>query len=196
MKKLIIAAMALLCSGTSAMALENEPEAGLTHRVYAGMGITNITHTAGNPKVGHSIGYIGEYILPECAGTLVNFGIDYSMLGSKYGSDKLRTHYVSIPLHIGYRYNILDNLGAYADFGPYFGLGLGGKTSKTDMKFFKKSEGDANRFDCGLGFRIGAEYNNRLSLTFGFNWGLTKLQDVPGKDPKNFASTITLGYRF
>lgn len=214
MKKLIIAAMALICCGTSAKALDNEPLPGLTHRAYVGMSISNIRNTGDDAKVGHSIGYIGEYVLPGCAGTFVNFGLDYSMLGSKmpgyvwqddegnvdldiYPEQKLRLHYLSIPLHVGYRYNVLDNLGLYADFGPYFGFGVAGKTSETKVKYFKSSEGDANRFDCGLGFRIGTEYNDHLSLTFGFNWGLTKHYDFVGvKDPKNFASTITLGYRF
>lgn len=218
MRKLIIAAMALICSGTSALALDNEPEEGLTHRVYVGMSVSNIRHTWGDPKVGHTLGYIGEFVLPGCAGTFVNFGFDYSMLGDKqpgyvinipnpldpdnptieeYDPQKLRLHYFSIPLHVGYRYNVIDDLGLYADFGPYFGLGIAGKYSETKVNYFKHSQGDSNRFDCGLGFRVGAEYNDHLSLTFGFNWGLTKHYDVVnGKDPKNFFSTITLGYRF
>lgn len=218
MKKLIIAALALLSCGTSAMALDYEPEPGLTHRAYVGMSISNIRNTGCDPKVGHTVGYIGEYMLPGCAGTFVNFGFDYSMLGNsqpgyvistpnpddpdnpiidEFAAEKLRLHYFSIPLHVGYRYNVLENFGLYADFGPYFGLGIAGKYSESNFKYFKKNEGDANRFDCGLGFRVGAEYNDHLSLTFGFNWGLMKHYDVVnGKDPKNFASTITLGYRF
>lgn len=215
MKKLIIAAIALVCS-SSVMALDYEPEAGLTHRAYVGMSISNIRNSGMDAKVGHSVGYIGEYVLPGCAGTFVNFGFDYSMLGAKLPSndvpaidesgnpqivtkpsDKLRTHYFSIPLHVGYRYNCTDEIGIYADFGPYFGLGVAGKWAKDGDKFFKKSGDNANRLDCGLGFRLGAEYNNHLSLTFGFNWGLTKLyDDENGSDPKNFNSTITLGYRF
>lgn len=211
MKKLIIAAIALICS-SSAMALDYEPEPGLTHRAYVGMSISNIRNSGMDAKVGHSVGYIGEYVLPGCAGTFVNFGFDYSMLGAKSPSestaidesgnpiivtDKLRLHYFSIPLHVGYRYNVLDNFGLYADFGPYFGIGIAGKSSETKIKYFKHSQGDANRFDCGLGFRIGAEYNDHLSLTFGFNWGLMKHHDYSGSnDPKNFNSTITLGYRF
>lgn len=216
MKKLIIAALALICS-SSAMALDNEPEPGLTHRAYVGMSISNIRNTGCDPKAGYSIGYIGEFMLPGCAGTYVNFGLDYSMLGAKQSlelsipdpsdpdnilleqntHEMLRLHYLSIPLHVGYRYNITDQFGAFADFGPYFGLGVGGKWSETDTKYFKKKGTDAKRLDCGLGFRVGTEYNNHLSLTFGFNWGLTKHYDYPGnKDPKNFASTITLGYRF
>lgn len=198
------------------MALDYEPEPGLTHRAYVGMSISNIRNSGDDCKVGHSLGYVGEYVLPGCAGTFVNFGFDYSMLGCKlpgwaeinpdnpndpivHKSQKLRLHYFSIPLHVGYRYNILDNLGVYADFGPYFGLGIAGKTSETDVKYFKNSEVGANRFDCGLGFRVGTEYNNHLSLTFGFDWGLIKHDCNPEyffTDAKNFCSTITLGYRF
>lgn len=209
MKKLFVAAMALLCCGMmQAKGLKYEPKAGLTNRVYVGMNIANLRNADMDPKVGQSIGYIGEYMLPGCAGTFVNFGVDYSMAGAKYKfydmddksyTNKLRTHYVSIPLHVGYRYNVLKNLGVYADFGPSFGLGLGGKWSEDDVKFFKDGEKgmDAKRFDCALGFRLGTEYNDRLSLTFGFDWGLNKTMEIiEDKEVKTFRSNITLGYRF
>lgn len=207
MRKFIIAAMALLCCGmTQAKGLKHIPEAGLTNRIYVGMNISNLRGVNTDPKVGQSLGFIGEYMLPGCAGTYVNYGIDYSMTGArakywdddnKEHTDKLRTHYISIPLHVGFRYNIIKNVGAYADFGPSFNLGLGGKWADSNEKFFKSVEkggSGAKRFDCTLGFRLGAEYNNRLSLTFGFDWGLNKTITDP--NVKTFRSTITLGYRF
>lgn len=194
MKKFLIAALALVMSG-SAFAIDNEPEEGLTQKVYAGMTIGTWRGAPGaGSKVGYAAGWQAEYMLPGAAGTYVNGGLELSMLGAKQG-EKVRTHYLSLPIHVGYRYNILDNLGVYADFGPYFAFGMGGKGVDSDVKVFKKvSKGGmgAKRGDIGLGFRIGTEYNDKLSLTAGFNWGLTEMWD----EVKNYNTTITLGYRF
>ena len=202
MKKFILAVMAFCTLGASqAFAIDNEPEEGFSNKIYVGMSIANLRNINTDSKVGYSIGWLGEYMLPGAAGTYVNFGADLSMQGAKLGDDKLRTHYVAVPIHIGYRYNITPKWGVYADFGPNFEFGMGGKWSETDQKFFKKaSKGGcgADRFNCALGFRVGGEFNNKLSLTTGFDWGLTSTIDMPKpvKDIKTFNSTITLGYRF
>lgn len=200
MKKIFLAAVALSAAfATPSMAFDNEPEPGFSQKAFVGMTIANLRNYAADPKVGYSIGWLGEYMLPGAAGTYVNFGANMSMQGFKeyvFGNYKVSSHYLTVPIHVGYRYDINDKWGAYADFGPYFALGLG-----ANHKFFKDiADGgnDANRFDCGLGFNVGGEYNKKLSLTFGFNWGLTGTIEMPSpaSDVKTFNSTITLGYRF
>ena len=67
------------------------------------------------------------------------------------------------------------------------------------------------RWDAGLGFRIGAEYNHHYNLMFGCDWGFadiyrTSLRDDYRDDPANDGATlpkvhnfnfsITFGYRF
>ena len=64
------------------------------------------------------------------------------------------------------------------------------------------------RWDAGLGFRIGAEYNQHYNLMFGCDWGLTDMyrnslrdkfvEEYETRLPKvhNFNFSITFGYRF
>lgn len=219
--------VALLAMSGNAMALEYEPEAGFTWQGMFGMNLSNFSGTMFDTSIkpGFNLGVRGEYMLPGCAGVFVNGGLNYTMKGAQ--SDevpgatlKSRACYVEIPVHVGYRYNISDAVGIYADFGPYFALGINGKSiidydddllDTQKSRFFRNSNGsfgDIQRFDFGVGYRIGAEYINHHSLTLGMDWGITDMYTGNfRKDYKastgltldqlhNFNVSLTYGYRF
>lgn len=180
-------------------------------------------------KVGFNMGVHAEYMLPECYGLYVNAGLEYSMKGAKDRIEAVpggvgatfvsRPMYLSVPIHVGYRYEIMEDLGAYADFGPYFALGTNGKNiTKMDdfsedvrTNFFYNEDGGfykVQRPEFGLGFRVGAEYANHYNLIFSCDWGITDMLTqsqkhtlvtlTGAKNPyvKNFAAGVTFGYRF
>lgn len=235
MKKIFVAALALICSG-SAFAIDNEPEEGLTTQIFVGMNtskISNLTEMDG--KIGGTAGIKFEYMLPNAQGTYINAGLDWTMKGAKKtvkanfpgigtvdAITSIPTHYVELPVHLGFRYNILPELGVYADFGPYFAFGVTGNCKlsldadgsqvaqyEDSYAIFKKSSSRTNfqRWDAGLGFRIGCEYDNRYSLNIGCDWGITDMWRDTYRDAmhdsgvqlnkiKNFNMTIAFGYRF
>ena len=237
MKKIFALALAAIMCASSAKALEYIPESGFTVQGLFGMNISNFRHPDAafdgltDPKAGFNLGVRGEYMLPSCYGVFVNLGVNYTMKGAKMDvaaslpddyscTVKFRPCYIEIPLHVGYRFNVLDNLGVFADFGPYFAIGVNGK-EKTEFdvdavedyskKFFRNSKmilGEIQRYDFGLGFRVGAEYANHHSLNFSFDWGLTDMyRDSYRREffkengfelgkLKNFNAGITYGYRF
>ena len=237
MKKIFALALAAIMCASSAKALEYIPESGFTVQGLFGMNISNfrqpnsLVDALTDPKAGFNLGVRGEYMLPSCYGVFVNLGVNYTMKGAKMDvaaslpddyscTVKFRPCYIEIPLHVGYRFNVLDNLGVFADFGPYFAIGVNGK-EKTEFegdavedyskKFFRNSKmilGEIQRYDFGLGFRVGAEYANHHSLNFSFDWGLTDMyRDSYRREffkengfelgkLKNFNSGITYGYRF
>lgn len=237
MKKIFALALAAIMCASSAKALEYIPESGFTVQGLFGMNISNFRHPDAafdgltDPKAGFNLGVRGEYMLPSCYGVFVNLGLNYTMKGAKMDvaaslpddyscTVKYRPCYIEIPLHVGYRFNVLDNLGVFADFGPYFAIGVNGK-EKTEFegdavedyskKFFRNSKmilGEIQRYDFGLGFRVGAEYANHHSLNFSFDWGLTDMyRDSYRREffkengyelgkLKNFNAGITYGYRF
>ena len=154
-------------------------------------------------------------------------GQDYS------ATAKCPLHYFEIPVRVGFRYNFMEDLGVYGELGPYFAVGVGGKNRMSidgdgeeineleDMltyKAFKKTSdiekiNNYQRWDAGIGFRVGVEYNNHYNLMFGCDWGLAdiyrdsfrdtyhdsfKAQGIDTSLPKvkNFNFSITLGYRF
>ena len=237
MKKIFARALAAIMCASSAKALEYIPESGFTVQGLFGMNISNFRQPNSlvdgltDPKAGFNLGVRGEYMLPSCYGVFVNLGVNYTMKGAKmdvaaslpddYSSTvKFRPCYIEIPLHVGYRFNVLDNLGIFADFGPYFAIGVNGKekfefdgdaVEDYSTKFFRNSDmdlGEIQRYDFGLGFRVGAEYANHHSLNFSFDWGLTDMyRDSYRREffekngfelgkLKNFNAGITYGYRF
>ena len=237
MKKIFALALAAIMCASSAKALEYIPESGFTVQGLFGMNISNFRQPNSlvdgltDPKAGFNLGVRGEYMLPSCYGVFVNLGVNYTMKGAKMDvaaslpddyscTVKYRPCYIEIPLHVGYRFNVLDNLGVFAEFGPYFAIGVNGK-EKTEFegdavedyskKFFRNSKmilGEIQRYDFGLGFRVGAEYANHHSLNFSFDWGLTDMyRDSYRREffkengfelgkLKNFNAGITYGYRF
>ena len=226
MKKIFTLIVAMVAMTTSAMALDNEPEEGPTFQGLFGLNLSNFRAGGTNAdiKPGFNLGARGEYMLPGCHGVFVNAGVNYTMKGAKSeglaATMKARACYVEIPVHVGYRYNFSNDFGVYTDFGPYFALGINGKTildydddllDDVKTRFFRKDDGsfgDIQRFDFGLGFRVGAEYINHHSLTLGCDWGITDMytkdyrkawKEASGYavDPmKNFNLSITYGYRF
>ncbi len=201
MKKFFTLMVALVAMTSSAMALDYEPTEGLTFQGLFGLNLSNFRGGADTSiKPGFNLGVRGEYMLPGCHGVFVNAGFGYTMKGAKTDilaaveyratSDatlKARACYVEIPIHVGYRYNLSETFGVYADFGPYFAMGVNGKSildfdddlfDNVKTRFFRKDDGsfgDIQRFDFGVGFRIGAEYIEHHSLTLGCDWGITDM---------------------
>ena len=240
----LIIALALSTSNAMAFEFENEPEEGLSWMGLFGMNISKIQNSAYNTKAGAQMGIRADYMLPKAHGTYLTAGLDWTMKGGKLGdvaflvgndeyegSLKYALHYIEIPVRVGFRYNLLDNLGFYGEMGPYFAIGVGGRhkcsidgdgqavrdaEDELIYQAFKNYDFDINnpnklsfqRWDAGIGFRIGAEYEQRYNLLIGCVWGLadivrTSLRDAVRDQTgatlakvRNFNFSITFGYRF
>ena len=241
MKKIFSLILALaLCTG-NAMAFEfdNEPEAGLSFMGLFGMNISKLQNSGYNAKAGAQMGVRADYMLPKAHGTYLTAGIDWTMKGGKLGgvlfpigndvyegSVKYALHYFEVPVRVGFRYNLLDNLGFYGEIGPYFAVGVGGRHKSSidgdgqDVRAVEdaltyaafKDHGypveSFQRWDAGIGFRIGAEYEEHYNLMIGCDWGFADIYRTSLRDAfkdlggvtlpkvKNFNFSITVGYRF
>ena len=243
MKKFFIAAIALVMCAGNAKALDNEPEEGFTFMGLFGMNISKLQNHEYNAKLGATMGGRVDYVLPKAHGTYVTAGIDWTMKGGKVSGEtdilgptvstsaKYNLHYFEIPIRVGFRYNVMENLGFFGELGPYFAVGVGGKhrlsldidgeaanaieelgTYKAFKNYGYPTE-NFQRWDAGIGFRVGAEYNQHYNLMIGCDWGLAdiyrdNLRDTyhnyyqsKGRDEslpkvKNFNFSITFGYRF
>lgn len=243
MKRFFYLLLALTMVSNNVMAFDYEPEEGLTYMGIFGMNVSKLQNHHYSSKVGAAMGLRLDYMLPHAHGAYITSGLDWTMKGGKTsdlpdeikeydGTLKYSMHYFEIPIHAGFRYNFNENIGVYAEFGPYFSVGVGGKRKANidgDGEAVRVIE-DANthkafknygypresfqRWDAGLGFRVGAEYNEHYNLIIGCDWGLTDIYrnsyrdayyDAPEelKDKgvslpkvKNFNLSVTLGYRF
>lgn len=242
MKKFFLTAIALvMCAGSAnAFEFEYEPEPGFTYMGLFGMNVSKLQNSDYKAKVGAMMGARVDYMLPSAHGTYVTGGLDWTMKGGKVSSDaitpvgeysstsKYALHYFEIPIRVGFRYNFMEELGVYAELGPYFAVGVGGKhrlsisqdgdaiNELEDAGTYKAFKNTTNierptfqRWDAGIGFRIGAEYNNHYNLMFGCDWGLADIYRDKLRDAyfnasdglyslpkvKNFNFSITFGYR-
>ena len=236
MKKLFTLAVALVVAASSAMALDNEPKDGITTEALLGFNTTTIRGLDNfDGKIGGFAGFKVRYMLPKAHGTYINAGIDWSQKGAKWsddidasgnfkGTNKYNLHYIEIPIHVGFHYNFTPEIGVFGEVGPYFGIGVTGKhkfsaeadgaaarAAEWSYKVFANKSDIANtyfqRWDAGVGCRVGAEYNQHYLLALGMDWGITDMwrddwrdKKVDSgfivKDVKNYNFTIAVGYRF
>lgn len=234
----LVIALAMCASNANAIDFDYEPESGFSFMGLFGMNISNLQNHEYGTKVGALMGARAEFMLPNAHGTYLTAGFDWTMKGGKGhfvlplddktidATGKYPLHYFEIPLRVGFRYNLMEELGFYAEVGPYFAIGIGGNhkvSSGEDGSIFRQFEDiqsykvfknygypteSFQRWDSGIGFRIGTEYNQHYNLMFGCDWGLADIYRVSLRDayfdqnnehlPKvhNFNFSITFGYRF
>lgn len=122
-------------------------------------------------------------------------GKDRIDVDQKYETD---AYYLHLPLHVGYRWAFSRACALYVDAGPYFSLGLFGKSKMTDYINHTKEKGDTfdgiRRFDWGLGARIGVELADHYRLGVGYDSGLRKLSAYNLGHNYNFS--VSIGYMF
>ncbi len=231
-----MAVLALVSVNTASFAIDNEPEEGFSTQLFFGLSTSNIKNLEMGLKPGGTAGVKFEYMLPNAHGTYINGGLDWVMKGCKESVDmnfpsikesvsvtnRICPHYIEVPVHVGFRYNVTDDFGLFGEFGPYFAVGVAGNnktkvnadglwTHDYESKYaiFKKDNSRSyfQRWDAGLGFRVGAEYDNHYSLNLGCDWGITDMWRNEYRDImveidntiskiQNFNFTLTFGYRF
>lgn len=115
------------------------------------------------------------------------------------------SYWLTIPLHIGYKFEVSDNLRLFVNGGPYMGIGLFGKLKGTSVPEHTKTTlsdnvyGDdfVNRFDWGIGGKIGAEFARHYQVAIGYDHGIKSLKtDKNPIDRKNRTFNISLAYMF
>lgn len=130
--------------------------------------------------MGFSGGIIAEMMFPGI-GFGIDFGAQYAMKGAKlglgerelwqwqgYGNEKSTLHYLSIPLHLRYKYTRLggleEKIAPFAFAGPNFGFLLG--HNKIDA--LEYAGGDVSVEVGG-----GIELFEKFQISAGYCWGMT-----------------------
>ncbi len=197
MKKLfLLAVLAVMAVSASA-----QVEKGFRYGVTGGISMSNVTgdDVDGSSMIGYQVGVIADYNFNEklFVGTglgLVNKGTK-DMFGGAVEGDFKGT-YLSLPIHIGYRFNVSDNMLLNVSAGPEIAYGLFGSDiewndGSEDTNYF--DDGWAERFEIGLGAKVGVEFN-KLQINLGVNYGVTKFAE--DTDAHTMSYTLGLGYMF
>lgn len=209
MKKLIIA---VLLGAMAIPSMAQEWRVGAT----AGVNVNAPSGTHYTGQTGFNVGVKAELGLPQSTkGWFMNFGALLSSHGWKgigYYDNitetsmkwKATPYYLNIPVHVGYKFRCSDNFKLFASAGPYVNIGLFGKetmtatlgevTTKTTASSNVFADKAQERFDWGLGFRVGAELYDHWQLSVGYDWGMKSI--FKGQDVRNRSLSISCSYVF
>jgi hypothetical protein len=185
--------------------------------VVIGMNSSELTSSwSFDSRIGFHLGVKAEIGLPQVTqGAYLETAMLLSLKGEKTSTDfdgdeaiKVNPYYLEIPVHIGYRYALNKNFNLFGSFGPYFAYGLFGKIKADvigpkgngyEVKTDAFGSNTMKHFDFGLGGRIGAEFNNKIQLSVGYDYGLTKPfssdnASVYGKYNRNLSISVAYMY--
>ena len=132
-------------------------------------------------------------------------GVQLIRKGNKYsdsfGTDVTRLLYLELPVYALYRHPLPDNKGeVFGGLGPYFALGLSGKSkytfnSQTSEFAAFGNNGIYKRFDAGLALTAGYQFTNSVRLRLSYEWGLINIESNAGDDKTfNRALSLNVGY--
>jgi hypothetical protein len=208
----------LIAFTTTVFALGAKAQDKTTFGVRAGVNFTNLNgkddagHDLNNKlKTGFNIGVNAE--VPIAPDFYVQPGLLFTTKGAKNtvaGVDtKVNISYLEIPINLLYKPTLGDGK-LLLGFGPYIGIGVGGKykigSNSTDLQF--KNDVSANetkptlkRMDFGGNLLAGYELSSKISLQLNAQLGMSNLEPkIAGKKPdaktKNTGFGISIGYRF
>ncbi|MFV0328722.1 MAG: outer membrane beta-barrel protein [Dysgonomonas sp.] len=165
-------------SATSTMYSYNGIERGLRFGIKAGVNISGFTGDnteslrVSSDQTGFNVGIFMEYTSSSNLYFLT--GLDYTT--------KTEEVYLQLPIHIGYKIGLTDNINLGYHLGPYLAQSLTG--------------GD---LDLGLGLGMDL-YISKFRIGMGYDWGLTDTYytynngEESGFKNRNFS--INIGYTF
>lgn len=160
--------------------------------VVAGMNVANVDASGCSSRIGFHAGIRTTIGIPSVSnGFYGNAGALLSLKGTKAAGITFNPYYLDIPVHFGYKYAINETLALFGEFGPFFGIGLFGKTDGLDV--FSDEVG-YKRFDFGLGLRAGLEFNQKVPVSIGYDFGVLDVADEVSAKTRNL--TISIGYKF
>lgn len=199
MKKLLTLAIAIFFGISSA-------NSQVENVVEVGMNLSDMSKM--DSKIGFNIGYRLIKPLPSLfEGAYINCGALLSLKGSEkdYGKEldyNCNAYYLDIPIHFGHKHTLSENVALFGEVGPYFGIGLFGKSKLEIMGERAKvdtfsDEGGVNRFDFGFGFRFGIEILQKVPVAIGYDFGLVDVnKEDEGPSIKNSNLSVSVGYKF
>ncbi len=195
---------ALLAGGTLAASAQHAGD--LRFGVTAGMNVARVTNIDAESRIGFNLGLRLDYGITD--NFYANGAFLFSQKGYKLDSDNLRgttvkgnPGYFEIPLHVGYRYHLDDNLNLFIETGPYFAFGICGKQKAeenisgasvtVDNDYFGDDRGRV--FDGGWGLRFGFEVSS-FQIHMAYDYGFAKVWEGSSSHNSNFS--VGLSYLF
>ncbi len=152
-------------------------------------------------SIGYQLGAIADYNFSE--NFYLGSGLNLQNKGVKDALDGLidgylAGTYLTLPIHVGYRFNLSDASYLHVQAGPQLACGLFGSEIEWEegetSDYF--DEGWANRFELGVGAKVGVEFKKKWQINLGVNYGVTEWGDDTGSGAHMFDATLGAAYMF
>lgn len=184
MKKIIIAAIALLASA-SAFAQVSVGAGYVSDATKSSVTVGNSTTTTNGSANGVYVGADYNYSLGQGLG--VAAGAKFAFLGNKNQSEllgivttnKLSEMYLGIPVNVNYTYELSKDLKVSAFAGPTFNFGLSSKNTitnnKNDDKTVVDNYGDDSKYgktNVFVGAGVAVDVMEMIRVKVGYDLGL------------------------
>jgi hypothetical protein len=202
----------LLIAGVLFLFVQSHASEPVRWGVMGGMNVSKPSMSESGERIGFHAGAKAEFNLSKAYnGLYISSAVLFSLKGREreyfiYGGgkqkDKESNYFLDIPVHLGYRYAFNDNIALFGSFGPYVGIGLFGKNKidpAMEHKGYKTtniygSKGYLNRFDFGLGLRVGVDLSKKVQFSVGYDLGLKNMAKI--REYKNRNYTVSCAYMF
>lgn len=189
MKKILFFALMAVIAMTASAQVEQ----GFRMGVRVQGGVTNVVCEGDKMTFGYGLGWVAEYNFnPKL---YLQSGIAFEDIAHKEDAidGTLNAYYLQLPIHVGYRFNLTDNVPLFIQAGPTLAYGIAG----TKIEWYDGGETNyfdvAKRFDLGLGGRVGVEFS-KFQISVGTNYGV--LDAFDGAGAHNLSINLGLGYMF
>ena len=159
--------------------------------VVAGLNAANVSMDGTHSRIGGHAGIRTSIGIPNADdGFYANIGALLSLKGFEANRYMWNPFYLDIPVHFGYKHAVTEALAFFGELGPYFGVGLFGKSEGRDI--FRDC--GFKRFDAGFGISYGLEFYKTVPVSIGYDIGVIDIGNaIPAK---NRNITLSVGYKF
>ena len=126
-------------------------------------------------------------------------GLEYTIKGPivelSPDDQHINANYIQLPLTVGYKLQMTDELALIIDAGPYLSYGVNGQITEGDHKQDTFSSIALKRFDCGM--VVGAAVDFR-QFRFGMHcdFGLINIMQKGNDKAQNWNLGLSTGIRF
>lgn len=206
MKKfLFLVVAAFVCSTMNAQLVTStsfkKGKTATTWYIKAGATLANMNdgEESADALFGYNVGIAFDRPIGS-GGMFWGSGLQLATKGFKLGDDeyevKLNLHKLELPLNLGYKFEVADDLAIDARVGGFVNFDLFGKETYEDKEYDEKESVNLSdfqnwdRLSAGLQFGVGVWYQ-KLNFNITYQAGLLKANDLKEKN-----WMFSVGYAF
>ena len=213
--KVVLIAVAILIGAN--VSAQNSP---LTFGVRAGGNLSTFIGDYTDelsPKFGFNVGVTMDYAFSQ--NLFLMTGLEFTTKGTRFEDSimeegirinvtaTMNPMYLQLPVHLGYKIDIGNDMRLVLRAGPYIAYGIGGQitargsarvegvTISVEESEDIFGEDGMERFDFGVGLGVGVEFG-RFNVGLGYDVGLRNLTGESDVRWNNMNAHLTVGFRF